>query len=183
MRLVSIHRYSILSSDDILPLSQPPASLAAAPSPPERNRSSAKAMSVVPDSTEPSGSLTRHLYKTFRSSFKPFSSGKKMNHTQSTPDLSSLVENNKNDDDASSSSLENLSNNYSSIALPEQRPTGSILKRQVQTAQPASVSASTTLKSNEEPIYVSSVSVPFQPSSMRSIPSIVRDQNTMNSER
>jgi hypothetical protein len=121
--------------------------------------------------------LTHSLYKTLRSSFKPFSSSKKLNHARSTPDLSSsLVQNNKkNDDDASSSSLENLSNKYSSTNLPQQRPTGSILKRRSQAPRASQV--------QEEPIYVSSVSVPLQKLDIRSVQSMARDQNSHIPER
>jgi hypothetical protein len=154
-------RYFILSSDEIIP----------PPPPPERKIIPPQPVAVEP-STEPKPSTTRSFYKTLRSSFKPLSSSKKLGHARSTPDLSSLISDNKDNDDANdtSSSIENLSKNYSSLNLPQQRPTGSILKRR---SQPPS----TPKQIQEEPIYISSASVPLQRSGIRSVQSMIRDQN------
>jgi len=106
---------------------------------------------------------------------KPFSSPsiKKLSHAQSTPDLSSILADNKKvDDDDTSSSLENLSNTYSTISSSQQRPTGSILKRRPQPSQ-----------IHEEPIYTSSASVPLQQTAIRSVQSMIRDQNINKPER
>lgn len=106
---------------------------------------------------------------------KPFSSPslKKLSHARSTPDLSSLLSDNKKaDDEDTSSSLENLSNTYSTTNLSQKRPVGSILKRRAQTAQ-----------IHEEPIYISSACVPLQRSMMHSTHSTIRDQNINKSER
>ena len=132
---------------------------------------------AVAPSAIPSPSLTRSLYKTLRSSTKPFPSAatkKKLAHARSTPDLSSIVAGNqKDDEDGSSSSLENLSNIYSTINQSQPRPTGSILKRKP--PPPA--------QTHEEPIYVSSASVPMQQSNIRSVQSMIRDQYTNTPER
>lgn len=105
---------------------------------------------------------------------KPLSSPsiKKLNHTRSTPDLSSIISANKKDEEDTSSSLENLSKTYSTINSSQPRPTGSILKRKPQPKQ-----------IHEEPIYVSSASVPLQQSTIRSVQSMIHDQNTHLPER
>ena len=151
------------------------------PTPPERKGPpSAQPVTTVP-SADSSGAITRNLYRTLRPSFRPFTTGKKLSHTRSTPDLSSLLADNVVDEDTSSSSLENLSKTYTMNPIPQQRPPGSILKRPTQT-KPGAASAATIptksvpMKALEEPIFVSSVSVPFQQS-----PS--RDQNTHRTER
>jgi hypothetical protein len=159
------HRYFILSSDEIIP-----------PPPPARKTTPPQAVAAAP-ATLPNPSLAHNLYKTLRSSFKPFPSSKKLSHARSTPDLSSIIKYNKKDDEEdTSSSLENLSNTYASIDLSEKRPTGSILKRR---PKPPAIPS----KVQEEPIYVSSVSVPFQQTANRSVQSIIRDQNTNVPER
>lgn len=163
-----LHQNLIFSSDEVIPPPPPP------PAPPERKVTPSHPV-AIPSATVTEPLLTRNLYKTLHSSFKPFSSAKKISHAQSTPDLSSLVSENKNDDDTSSS-LENLSNTYVSKNLPEQRPAGSILKRR---PKPSSKSS----QINEEPIYVSSVSVPMQQSGIRSVQSMIREQNTSIPER
>jgi hypothetical protein len=111
---------------------------------------------------------------------KPFSSSssssttKKLSHARSTPDLSSIISDNKkkDDDDDTSSSLENLSNTYATINLSQQRPAGSILKRKPPPSQ-----------IHEEPIYISSASVPLHQSTMRSVQSMIRDQSSNIPER
>ncbi|CAF2989043.1 unnamed protein product [Rotaria sp. Silwood2] len=155
-------------SDEVIPSPQPQ------PPPRERKVSPPKPVSIT-SATVPNTPLNRNLYKTLRSSFKPFPSEKKMSHTQSTPDLTSLVSENKNDDDTSSS-LENLSNTYSTMNLSQQRPTGSILKRR----PPPPPAPSQIL---EEPIYVSSVSVPLQQTGPRSVQSMIHDKNSNTPER
>jgi hypothetical protein len=97
---------------------------------------------------------------------------KKLSHARSTPDLSSIIIDNKKDEDDTSSSLENLSNTYSTMQLSPQRPAGSILKRRPQSSH-----------IHEEPTYVSSASVPLQQSNIRSVQSMIRDQNINKSER
>lgn len=164
------HWYFILYSDEVIPPSSQP------PAPPERKIASSQPAAVTP-AAAPNPPLTRSLYKTLRSTFKPFSSSssKKLNHAQSTPDLSVLVSENKNDDETSSS-LENLSKAYATTNLSQQRPTGSILKRR---PQPSAISS----QIQEEPVYVSSVSVPLQKGSARSVQSMIRDQDANIPER
>lgn len=114
---------------------------------------------------------------------KPFLSPamKKLTHARSTPDLSSIpVDNPKDDSDDTSSSLENLSNAYSTKTLSTKRPPGSILKRKTQQSQPPPPLRS---KIQEEPVYVSSAIVPLQQSKMRAVQSMTREQNTSVSER
>lgn len=161
------HEYFIHSSDEVIPPSQPP------PAPPERKQTPPQPVAVTPAAV-PSPSITRNLYKTLRSSMKPFSSPslKKLSHARSTPDLSSIISDNKKDDDDTSSSLENLSNTYSTMNLSQKRPAGSILKRKPQPS-----------KIHEEPIYISSASVPLQQSNIRSVQSMIRDQSINKPER
>ncbi|CAF0930923.1 unnamed protein product [Rotaria sordida] len=159
------------TSDEVISPPQP----SPPPLSPERKITSPQPV-VVTSTTIPSTSLNRNPSKTLRSSFKPFPSEKKIIHAQSTPDLSSLMSENKNDDDTSSS-LENLSNTYSSMNLSQQRPTGSILKRPRPPPPPI---PSQIL---EEPIYVSSVSVPLQQAGPRSVQSIIYDRNTNTPDR
>jgi hypothetical protein len=164
------HRYFTHSSDEVIPPSQPP------PAPPERKITPVSEPVAVKPATIPSPSLTRSLYKTLRSSIKPFSSPsiKKLSHARSTPDLSTIIAANKKDDDEdTSSSLENLSNIYSTTNSSQSRPAGSILKRRPQ--PPPQI--------HEEPIYISSASVPLQQSTIRSVQSMIRDQNTNIPER
>ncbi len=158
------HRYFTHSSDEVIPPSQPP------PAPPERKITPVSEPVAVKPATIPSPSLTRSLYKTLRSSIKPFSSPsiKKLSHARSTPDLSTII-----DDEDTSSSLENLSNIYSTTNSSQSRPAGSILKRRPQ--PPPQI--------HEEPIYISSASVPLQQSTIRSVQSMIRDQNTNIPER
>jgi hypothetical protein len=62
----------------------------------------------------------------------------------------------------------------------QQRPTGSILKRKPHSSK---VPSKVPSKVQEEPIYVSSVSVPFQQSANRSVQSMIRDQHINVPER
>ncbi|CAF0738328.1 unnamed protein product [Adineta steineri] len=155
------------TSDEVLP--SPPLL-------PERKHVSPQPM-ASPTSKDSKSSSRHSLYKTLRSSFKPFSSpsSKKLSHASSTPDLSSVLSDNKNskDDDDTSSSIENLSKHYSSLTIPKQRPPGSILKQRSQPPQhPVHV--------QEEPIYISSACVPLN---KPVIQSIIRDQNVNVTER
>ena len=146
------------------------------PPPPERKVTPApQPVAAPPSATIPSPSLTRSLYKSLRSATKPTSSSpskKKLTHAQSTPDISAILVDNKKDDDDTSSSLENLSNIYSTMNLSQARPAGSILKRKPQSKQ-----------IHEEPVYVSSASVPLQRSPVRSVQSMIYDTNTKNPAR
>lgn len=197
------YQYFTHSSDEVIPPSQPtppppperritpvPQSVAAPPperkvtpvpqpiiaQPPERKITPAAqpVAAAPPSATIPSPSLTRSLYKSLRSAIKPSStsSKKKLTHAQSTPDISAILADNKKDDDDTSSSLENLSNTYSTMNSSQPRPAGSILKR---TPQPKQI--------HEEPVYVSSAGVPLQKSPVRSVQSMIQDQNTKNPAR
>lgn len=168
-------RFVTHSSDEVIPPSPQP------PPPPERKITSspqpvavAAATAASPSKTVPNPSLARSLYKSIRSSIKPSSSPtrKKITHAQSTPDISTIAAENKKDEDDTSSSLENLSNIYSTMDLSKPRPTGSILKRK---PQPKTI--------QEEPTYVSSASVPLNKSPVRSVQSMVHDQNAKVSTR
>ncbi|CAF3532217.1 unnamed protein product [Rotaria sp. Silwood1] len=158
-------------SDEVIPSPQPP------PPPPERKISPSQPVAAK-SITVPNTSSNRSLYKPLRSSFKPFPSEKKISHTQSTPDLSSLMSDDKNDDDTSSS-LENLSNTYAAMDLSQPRPAGSILKRRPPPPPPPPAPS----QISDEPIYVSSVSVPLQQTASRSVQSMIRDQNSNTPER
>ena len=176
---VLFHRSFILSSDEVItpppPPPPPPRPPSPPPTPPERKMVPPQPVAATP-ATRSNPLLNDNLYKTLRSSFKSFPSPKKMSHAQSTPDLSSMASENKNNDDNTSSLQENLSNTYSSMNLTQQRPPGSILKRR---PQPSSESS----QIHEEPIYVSTVSVPLQQTSVRSIQSMNRDHNATTPER
>ena len=60
--------------------------------------------------------------------------------------------------------------------VSQPRPAGSILKRRPQPPPPQP-------KIHEEPVYISSASVPVQQSTMRSVQSMIRDQNSNTPDR
>lgn len=165
-----------------------PTPTAQTPTSPKKERESpTKLTGLECASSNLSETVSRVPYRKLKSSFEEFQTAKTINHSRSIPDLSALVEVNKNEEDASSSSLENLYNSYSSKTQPEKRSSASIHKRRKQPVSTAIITPIPTklspVKSAEDPVYISSASVPLHNLIQRSTQSMIRDSNSNSTDR